>query len=335
MHREQDIGDRAVTVRERISHRKMEPIAHHPTCQRIPVRVETGARQTEQGIARFHAVGAQDSVFIHDTDDAAGQVVIGRRIHTRHFGGFAADQRALIIAATGRDARDDLLGDLGLQSSKRDIIEEEEGLGALHQDVVHAVIDEVLPDRIVTARFYGDFNLGADAIDAGDQQARLVARRYAKQAAESAERAADAWGERRLDETLESPLGIIGGVEIDAGGLVVDHEGISVSKATSLRNSPTRLSTSARVNSMSRSLENFSTANEPSAEPYTTARRMLASLRSPVLARYPTNPPANESPAPVGSKICSNGYAGAKNTDSRVNMNAPCSPFFMITYRGP
>ena len=34
--------------------------------------------------------------------------------------------------------------------------------------------------------------------------------------------------------------------------------------------------------SSSRSIENFSTANEPIADPYTTARRMFASLRSPV-----------------------------------------------------
>src|SRR6266576_1011593 len=47
-------------------------------------------------------------------------------------------------------------------------------------------------------------------------------------------------------------------------------------------------------------------------------------------------PPAKASPAPVGSKTSSNGYAGAKNTVSPVNMNAPCSPFLMMTsLRGP
>ena len=46
-------------------------------------------------------------------------------------------------------------------------------------------------------------------------------------------------------------------------------------------------------------------------------------------------PPANESPAPVGSNTSPSGYAGAKNTDRSVNMNAPCSPFLMITWRGP
>src|SRR3982074_2625454 len=61
---------------------------------------------------------------------------------------------------------------------------------------------------------------------------------------------------------------------------------------------------------------------------------MLASLRSPVAARYPMKPPANASPAPVGSNTLSSGNAGAKKLDFSANMNAPCSPFFMMTCLG-
>ena len=44
-----------------------------------------------------------------------------------------------------------------------------------------------------------------------------------------------------------------------------------------------------------------------------------------------SDPPANASPAPVGSNTFSSGNAGAKKIDFSVNMNAPCSPFLMMT----
>ena len=43
---------------------------------------------------------------------------------------------------------------------------------------------------------------------------------------------------------------------------------------------------------------------------------MLSKEKSFVFAKYPEKPPANVSPAPVGSKTSSNGKAGAKKTCS-------------------
>ena len=65
------------------------------------------------------------------------------------------------------------------------------------------------------------------------------------------------------------------------------------------------------------------------------ARFILSKEISSVLAKYPMNPPANVSPAPVGSNTSSRGKAGAKKTLSSLNNNAPCSPFLMIKYFGP
>ncbi len=62
---------------------------------------------------------------------------------------------------------------------------------------------------------------------------------------------------------------------------------------------------------------------------------MLSKEKSFVFAKYPEKPPANVSPAPVGSKTSSNGKAGAKKTCSSWNNKAPCSPFLMITVFGP
>ena len=47
---------------------------------------------------------------------------------------------------------DDLLGDVRRQPAGRQIVEEEQRLGALHEDVVDAVIDEIGADRVVARR---------------------------------------------------------------------------------------------------------------------------------------------------------------------------------------
>ena len=80
---------------------------------------------------------------------------------------------------------DDRLGNRGRESAGREVVEEEQRLGALHQDVVDAVIDEVAADRVVASREERDLQLRADAVGARDEH-RLAncARLEPEQAAE-------------------------------------------------------------------------------------------------------------------------------------------------------
>ena len=84
-------------------------------------------------------------------------------------------------------------------------------------------------------------------------------------------------------------LRIIGRVDVDAGRAIVERsrspddfllEGDELAELVDARRS-----SPSRVISKKRSTEKRSTANEPIAQPHTTARRMFASLRSPVRAR--------------------------------------------------
>ena len=79
-------------------------------------------------------------------DDEAGEIVFAVGIEARHLRGFATEQRAPVLAAAPSEPFDDLLGDIGLQSARRQVVEEEQRPRALHEDVVHAVIDEIQPD---------------------------------------------------------------------------------------------------------------------------------------------------------------------------------------------
>ena len=56
-----------------------------------------------------------------------------------------------------------------------EVVEEEERSGALHGDVVDAVVDQVGADGVVNSEFEGDLELGANTVCTGDQDRLLVA----------------------------------------------------------------------------------------------------------------------------------------------------------------
>src|SRR5438045_7985269 len=175
------------------------------------------------------------------------------------------------------------------------------------------MIDQIAANRIVPASFDGNFGFGADAIGAGDENRLSQTGRDAEHSAKTAKPTHYKARECRLNELFDSVFCRVGNVDINAGASVtkrvVAHADSASSKATSLRIWRIRWSISARVTVSSRSIENFSTANDPSTEPKMTARRMFASLRSLLAAREPMNPTAKESPAPVGSNTFSRGKA--------------------------
>src|SRR6266571_1602878 len=183
-------------------------------------------------------------------------------------------------------------------------------------------------------RFNCNENLCAHSIGARNEHWFSHARWRAKHPAKSAKLADGSIAECGCNQTRYPRFGFVRRGEVYTRTPVVERAGAHASSSSSnvvrRLSCRTRSSTSLRVSDINLSIEKFSTANEPSADPYITARLMLASLKSPVRVRYPMNPPANESPAPVGSNTLSSGYAGAKKTLSRLNISAPCSPFLMI-----
>ena len=82
-------------------------------------------------------------------DDESGQVVFALGIEAGHLGGFAADERAAVVLAGLGQAGDDLLGDLRLQLADGEVVHEEQRRGALHGDVVDAVVHQVGADGVV------------------------------------------------------------------------------------------------------------------------------------------------------------------------------------------
>ncbi len=81
------------------------------------------------------------------------------------------------------------------------------------------MIDEILPDRVVTIRREGDFQFGAHAVHAGDKHGLLHAAEIgSKQAAEPANLAEHLGAVRLAHEFLDSAFDLVAEVHIDAGG---------------------------------------------------------------------------------------------------------------------
>ena len=71
-------------------------------------------------------------------------------------------------AAVG-DALDDPRADLRIELATGEIVEEEQRLGALHDEIVDRHGDEIDADRVVAAGLDRDLELGADAVGRGHQ----------------------------------------------------------------------------------------------------------------------------------------------------------------------
>src|SRR4029077_1849721 len=83
---------------------------------------------------------------LNHADDKARQIVFAGRIKSRHLSRFAADERAAGFAAGAAHAFDDLLDYRGIEHSHREVIQKKKGRGALDENVVDAMIDEVAAD---------------------------------------------------------------------------------------------------------------------------------------------------------------------------------------------
>ena len=180
--------------------------------------MQAGGRQGQQRVARLNIFPCEQFFAVDYTDDEACQIVLARRIKARHFRSFAADERAASFAAGAAHALDELLDHLRLEFTHRQIIEEEERLGALHQDVIDAVIDQVATNRGVHAHGHSHFQFRPDSIGAGDQH-RLFPFFVVEgeQCAEVADAAKHAGSKRAAGVMPDALLGFIGDGDIYTG----------------------------------------------------------------------------------------------------------------------
>ncbi len=145
-----------------------------------------------------------DAGLLDHADGESREVVLAVVVHAGHFGGLAADERAARRLAAGGDALDHVGGDVDVELAAREVVEEEQRLGALHEDVVDAHRDQVDADRVVAVERERELQLGADAVGAGDEHRLAEALADLDQPAEAADAREHFGPHRALRERLDA-----------------------------------------------------------------------------------------------------------------------------------
>jgi hypothetical protein len=185
--------------------------------ERVAVGVETCRGQPQQYIAGLNFFSGDQFFPRNGADDGAGQVVLAVGIEAGHLRGFAADERAAVLAAGCGDAGNHFLDHLGRKTPGGEVVEKKQGRRALHGNVVDAVVDQVRADGVVDAQLESQLELGADAVGARNQHRIGKALEIEhKQAAEAAYAAQHSFGRRGFCERLDALLGAFAGGDIDA-----------------------------------------------------------------------------------------------------------------------
>ncbi len=177
-------------------------------------------------------LAVEDLLALDHAEAEAGQVVLARMVEVGQDRRLAAEQGAFGLDAAVADPLHDLLGQGGVVAAHRDVVEEQERLGPGAEAVVDRHRDQVDADGRVPAGGEGELELGADAVGRGDQD--RVAIGPAEQADVGVEPEEAGEPARPLDHprgvgALEQPgqegHRLLVGVEVDAGGLVIDRLG--------------------------------------------------------------------------------------------------------------
>ncbi len=116
------------------------------------VGMDAAAGEAENDVARSDRRAGQLLAALHRADAEARKIIVAGGIHARHLGRLAADQRAAGLEAALRDRGDNRLGDSGVELAGREIVEEEQRLGALDDEIVDAHGDEIDSDPVVAAQ---------------------------------------------------------------------------------------------------------------------------------------------------------------------------------------
>ena len=203
--REQEVG---VEVR----------VADQRADEREPVRVDPRRAEADDHVALLAVLRPVDEILaLDDADAGAGEVELLVAVDPGQLGGLAADERAAGGAADFRGTLDELGDELRLDLVRGDVVEEEERLRAAGRDVVDAVRGEVGAGPLQLSRSALEHELRPDAVGRGGEDAVLVEREQAGEAAEGADRARSL---RRGDGGREASDDRVGGVERDPGRLV-------------------------------------------------------------------------------------------------------------------
>ncbi len=185
--------------------------------QRVPVAAETGGGQPDEDVAYLDPVGTEELVPLDHTDSEADRVERPRLHDTGMLGHLAAQQGGPHLTASRGHSPDQLGHPVRVHRPDGDVVEEEEGLGPLADQVIHAHGHQVDADGVEPAGRLGYEGLGAYPVRARHQYRLAVPIGLeGEQATEPAEAADHLGAQGGVDQRADAVHGPIAGSDVDA-----------------------------------------------------------------------------------------------------------------------
>jgi hypothetical protein len=146
----------------------------HPPDEREPVGVDARGREADDRVPRDHGGAVDQPVALDDADAGRGEVELALVVDARQLGRLAADKRDPCRAADLRRSLDQLRDLLQVEPARRDVVQEDERVGAAGDHVVDAVRGHVGAAGTQRASLAGHDRLRPDRICRGGEQAAVV-----------------------------------------------------------------------------------------------------------------------------------------------------------------
>ncbi len=174
-HFENGLEETLVHRQQRICTRRLRPgkqvfglqpllVENHLPRQREPVRLESTRRQPDQHVTNRDPLARDDAFPLHLPDDRPHEVILTHGVETGHLGSLTAQKSAPILGARLAQPFNHIVEYGGIEDRSPDVVQEEEGRRALHEDIVHTVVNDVLPHGVMTPRHRCDFELRPHAV---------------------------------------------------------------------------------------------------------------------------------------------------------------------------
>ncbi len=151
--------------------------------ERVAVGSQPRRRKADDGVSGAHPVRAELGAALDDSDGESRQVEVVDRHHPGMLGRLTSDQRAPGQPAALVDARHHGRDAVGVDPAGDHVVEEEQGLRADADEVVHAHGHEVDADGLVAPGRPRHLELGTDAVGRGHEHRVVVARRVERELA--------------------------------------------------------------------------------------------------------------------------------------------------------
>ena len=216
MNGEKRLTERLVRAGELILPGILAEIENNAAGEREAVRLKTSGRETDDNVPGANGLACDKFALLHAADDSTDEVVFTGRIEAGHFRRLTAEKSHLILFTCLAKAGNDVLELNGINLGGADIVHEKERLRTLNENIVDAVVDDILTDGVVLVHHRGNLKLGADAVSGRNEDHTLAGRNLVK-AAECADSADNVGGLGRSDHLLDGSDSIHLNINIDTG----------------------------------------------------------------------------------------------------------------------